>query len=382
MIKVLMNAVSVRGGGAETFLLGLLPELVSMENISYDLLISKDKAHLYQSIKGHLNILPVSANIIHSAFRRLSFEHITVNKLLFHNSYDVYFRADELLSPFVSFMRVPTIAVFHATQHMLIPKEVGDSPLRLFYLNMLKKITMKIATVPVAVSHHEHGELSGLYPFARDKIQVIYHGINHNIFHPPLNGKPEPLGHISSKRYILSVSDRHHHKNYVRLIKAYKLWCDNGGTLIDLVIIGRKKSDKVEKALQVEIAKSGYLNNIHMLDYIAHDKLPLIYQGALAYICPSTFETFGFTPLEAMACGIPVACSRFSCLPEICGSAAYYFEPFDIHEIAEAIDKIVNDSKLREKLIQTGLQRSAQYTWQSAAYYYNKLIRQFSRNSS
>ncbi|MCZ7667697.1 MAG: glycosyltransferase [Chloroflexi bacterium] len=73
------------------------------------------------------------------------------------------------------------------------------------------------------------------------------------------------------------------------------------------------------------------------MDYVEQDKLPRLYQGATLYLFSSIFETFGFTPLEAMACGIPVACARYSAMPEICGDAAEYFDPFDVEDIKEKI---------------------------------------------
>lgn len=374
MIRVLINATSVRGGGAETFLLGLLPELTKSRDMVIDIILCADKAELYQRM-NNLNIITVSNSIYSNALKRFYYEHVSSNRILLTGEYHVYFRADEMMSPVSLLARVPTMVVFHTTSHKLIPDDVGDSKMRLSYINLMKWLAMRIVTVPVAVSHHEHGELSGIYPFARSKTHVIYHGINQKSFCPASENKSAPFKHIGIKRYLLSVSDRHKHKNFLRLVKAYKLTRERSTCDADLVIIGRVKSSKEESLLISEIVNSEYRDNIHLFDYMGHDTLPMVFQGAVGYIFPSTFETFGFTPLEAMACGIPVACSNYSCMPEVCGDAAIYFDPFDIDDISNAMVVIVSNKNRRDELIASGLKHVARYTWQHAAAQYEKIIK-------
>jgi len=137
----------------------------------------------------------------------------------------------------------------------------------------------------------------------------------------------------------LSISDKHHHKNFVRLIKAYGILVNRYHINEHLVIIGRVKSLKEEKLLKQIISESKLENRVHLLDHIDQSELPNIYRKASVYVFPSKFETFGFTPLEAMACGAPVACAQCSAMPEICGSNVLYFDPDNEEDIALKVIK-------------------------------------------
>jgi len=240
----------------------------------------------------------------------------------------------------------------------------------------MKAATMRLVTVAVTVSYHARAELSGLYPFAHQRIRVIYHGINHSIFKPAPNSQTAPLAHLGIERYLLSVSDRHAHKNYPRLIQAYALLCQEERIPEHLVIVGRAKWPSEERRIAETIHVCGLQGRVHLLDYMEQSELARLYQAAMAYVFPSTFETFGFTPLEAMACGIPVACSRFSAIPEICGDAVEYFDPLDVVDMARALRVVLKDENRRQELVQLGFRHVQYFTWRRAAEQYYKLFQQ------
>jgi glycosyltransferase involved in cell wall biosynthesis len=101
--------------------------------------------------------------------------------------------------------------------------------------------------------------------------------------------------------------------------------------------------------------------------FVLEDELPIAYAGALAYIIPSLSEGFGLPPLEAMACGIPVISSKESCMPEILGDAAHYFDPYSVNDMAQAMEKIISDEKLRKDLVAKGLEQVKKYDWDRTA---------------
>ena len=233
---------------------------------------------------------------------------------------------------------------------------------------------MRLAIVPVTVSHHARGELSGLYPFAYEKIKVIYHGIDFNRFKPQYNSESILQKKYRIGDYILSVSNRHAFKNYYNLIHAYHLLCERYNLKENLVIVGGVKSTREEERIERYIHENNLSGRVHLLDYIDQFQIGSVYQNAKAYVFPSTFETFGFTPLEAMACGIPTACSRFSCIPEICGSAAEYFDPLNIDDMVQAMKTVLFNEDRRKELINLGLRHVKQFSWHSAAVKYHELI--------
>jgi glycosyltransferase involved in cell wall biosynthesis len=97
---------------------------------------------------------------------------------------------------------------------------------------------------------------------------------------------------------------------------------------------------------------------------VSADELVSLYRRASVLVFPSLYEGFGQPPLEAMACGCPVACSRAASLPEVCGDAARYFDPHDPAQIAEAVrDVLAAPDEWRRR----GLARAAEFTWERTA---------------
>jgi alpha-1,3-rhamnosyl/mannosyltransferase len=95
--------------------------------------------------------------------------------------------------------------------------------------------------------------------------------------------------------------------------------------------------------------------------------LACLYTGAAAFVFPSLYEGFGLPILEAMACGCPVICSNAASLPEVAGKAALLVDPTDAEGLAHALDIVLTDSKLRKAMIQRGMERTSQFSWQETA---------------
>jgi glycosyltransferase involved in cell wall biosynthesis len=95
--------------------------------------------------------------------------------------------------------------------------------------------------------------------------------------------------------------------------------------------------------------------------------VPSIYRASEVFVFPTLHEGFGLPVLEAMACGVPVVCSRIEPLLEVAGDAVLFVDPFSPEEIAAAVIKIVTDAPTRERLIGKGLSRSNEFTWETTA---------------
>ncbi len=95
--------------------------------------------------------------------------------------------------------------------------------------------------------------------------------------------------------------------------------------------------------------------------------LPALYGGALGFVFPSLYEGFGLPPLEAMACGTPVAASNATSIPEVVGDAGLLFDPYNVDEMAGAMERLIRDSALRDELRTKGLQAARQFTWEKTA---------------
>jgi glycosyltransferase involved in cell wall biosynthesis len=154
---------------------------------------------------------------------------------------------------------------------------------------------------------------------------------------------------------------------------------------IPLVVIGNGKKDK-EDVKQL-MAKNGLRDKLILLNELPASKdsnfttakdFPAIYQQALALIYPSIFEGFGAPLLEALYSGIPVISSNASCLPEVGGDAAIYFDPYDINAIADHLIRISTDPQLRKVMIEKGLDQAKKFTQEQYAKdilnVYNKIL--------
>ena len=106
---------------------------------------------------------------------------------------------------------------------------------------------------------------------------------------------------------------------------------------------------------------------LRLLGRIIDADLPALYSGATCFVYPSIYEGFGLPVLEAMACGTPVIASNTTSLPEVIGEAGLQVDPYDVNEIAAAIENIVEDKELQKDLRHRGLQQAKQFTWERTA---------------
>lgn len=373
--KVLINAIGARTGGAETFLTNLLPLLVEYcRELQFVLVIRQSRYPLYERLANEIEIHIIPDSSVSSSSTRLFFDHWQIVAL--HRRYRpaLHFQSDEMLSPMVTWRNVPTVAVFHSTPMVLFGNVTGDGYLFERYARLIRWHTAKFATVPVTVSYHAKAELSGLFPFARERFRTIYHGVDQVRYCPG----PQRTNPVSSygiePPYLLSVSNRFAWKNYYRLIQAYHKLVADHEIGYDLVLLGKAKLATEEERITSYLEQHGLNKRVHLVDYIEQSSLPDVYRGAVAYIFPSLRETFGLTVLEAMACGIPVACARWGPLPEVTGDAVCYFDPMSIDEMANAMVQVCQDESLRTELVKRGLEHVRYFTWERAAQQYKTIL--------
>ena len=165
------------------------------------------------------------------------------------------------------------------------------------------------------------------------------------------------------KNYVLYVGAAYPHKNLENLIKAWQIFQKSYDDY-QLVLIGR--DDFFYRRLQAQTNKA-QVKNIIFAGFAPDNDLEAIYHHASLYIFPSLYEGFGLPPLEAMAYNVPVASSDRSCLPEILQDAAYYFNPEKPQEISDAMQHLLIDKNLRQRLIERGQKLCTRYSWDQLA---------------
>ncbi len=165
--------------------------------------------------------------------------------------------------------------------------------------------------------------------------------------------------------YILSVATSHPHKNLDGLLQAYALLLRREKVKHTLVLVGHRR--KAHDQIIELIRRLNLQDHIVLTGFVPEDDLSLLYAMADVYVFPSFYEGFGLPLLEAMACGVPVVSSNAASLPEVAGDAAMLVDPHNSQTIAEGIFRVLTDKKMRENLVERGLERVKMFSWEKTA---------------
>jgi glycosyltransferase involved in cell wall biosynthesis len=174
---------------------------------------------------------------------------------------------------------------------------------------------------------------------------------------------PESVKSLEGKRFIMYLGRPQPHKNLYRLIDAFEILQKEQPELW-LVLAGKK--DVLYERYEQEVQKRG-LKNVTFTGFVNEGQLRWLYEHTLVYVFPSLSEGFGLPGLEDMAADAPVASSNTTCLPEIYGDAAYYFNPLSVDDMASKINDVLSNTKLREDLITKGHSQVKKYSWSKMA---------------
>jgi glycosyltransferase involved in cell wall biosynthesis len=174
-----------------------------------------------------------------------------------------------------------------------------------------------------------------------ERIRVVPQGLDHARLQPG-TGEREP--------FLLYPARRWPHKNHARLFEAFAL--------------ARRERPELRLVLTGGGDFSGVPDGVEAVGHVPADEVVSLMQRAAALVFPSLYEGFGLPPLEAMACGCPVACSDAAALPETVGGAARLFDPLDARAIADAIGDVLADP---QPWVERGLARAAEFSWDATA---------------
>jgi len=214
-------------------------------------------------------------------------------------------------------------------------------------------------------SHCAKQELLQYIEFDADKIDVIYHGVDHDNFkqYPKVILKNFRNRFNIPKKYILFVGSIEPRKNLFSLLSAYRKLDTTIKKEYKLVLVGFKgwRNDEIMSLLEAE------KENIIYLGYLNDQELAYVYNMASLFCYPSFYEGFGLPPLEAMACGTPVIVSNLSSMPEVCGDAALYADPYDINDISKKMQRLLENDLLQKEMAERGLEHVKRFTWEDAA---------------
>jgi glycosyltransferase involved in cell wall biosynthesis len=256
--------------------------------------------------------------------------------------------------------RLPHVVTLHDVQHHDLPDffpRVERELRRLTYDRAARR-----ATAVITPSDYARRRIVEVLSIPPERVEAIHHGIDHERFRPEPGERDElllaPLG--LKRPFVLYPANLWRHKNHVQLVDAFARL---GRTDVELVLTGRTYG-RVD-ALLDRARRTGA--RVRHLGYLDLDAMPALYRSARALVFPSLYEGFGGPPLEAMACGCPVASSTRASLAEVVGDAAVELEPESVESIADALERVVTDDEVRSRLRSAGLERARAFSWGASA---------------
>jgi glycosyltransferase involved in cell wall biosynthesis len=196
------------------------------------------------------------------------------------------------------------------------------------------------------------------------KVEVVPLGLGRPALADPA---PEPelraRFDLGSRPVVLCLSAKRPHKNLARLLDALARIPREGRPVV--VLPGYPTPH--EETLRDRAAALGIAADVRLLGWTAERDIEGLFALATCFAYPSLYEGFGLPVLEAMARGVPVACSNRSSLPEVAGDAALLFDPDDVDAIRASINRLLGDAALRARLAADGRRHAARFTWQATA---------------
>lgn len=229
-------------------------------------------------------------------------------------------------------------------------------PIKYFLKNLVYRLVIwlaiKRAKKVITVSNYVKKDILDCFKISAEKVKVIYEGAP-SVIQQSLRELPNQI----RRPFLLYVGNAYPHKNLERLIKAFDILKKDFENL-HLVLVGEKDYfyERLERKEKIIFA-----------GFVSDELLGAFYQNAEVYVFPSLCEGFGLPALEAMAHGLPVISSKATCLPEILGNAAFYFDAKNTKDMAEKIKRVLEDNKLKQNLIVRGFSQIKKYSWPKMA---------------
>ena len=328
-------------GGTEIYLRSLLAALADIDQENqYIILTNRETGGDLVPAASNFEWLP-QAIAASNRPARLIWEQTAVPVTAARSHLDVLFNPG-FTAPMIC--PCPQVTVFHDLQHKRHPEHFRrrDLPFWRFFLYWSAVLSDRL----IAVSESTRTDLLDVYPVESRQVHVVPHGVDAKFFEIGTRRRPEPL--------ILCVSTLHPHKNLDRLIRAFAAFRKERPDY-RLVIAGLRGF--FARQLE-EIAGEG----VELTGWIPRDDLYRLFERASAFVYPSTFEGFGMPVLEAMAAGLPLACSAIEPVQTVAGGAACLFDPASDDDLLSALRHVTGQTGNP-----SGVARARQFSWQASA---------------
>lgn len=258
-----------------------------------------------------------------------------------------------------------SISTFHDLSPFLMPHCI--EPKRRDYLQKQLTSTVSNASFFITDTYHTRNEFINHFGVDANKVKAVHLACDSSFKvrkEVDVSNVLKKYG-LNFKKFSLCVCTIEPRKNLDILIDAYSGLPSKIRAEYPLVLVGHEGwcSEKTHKKM-MRYSNEGWLR---YLRFVHNDELPLIYSGARTFVFPSLYEGFGLPILEAMSSGVPVLCSDASCLPEVGGDSALYFNPNDTDALKNLLFETLDDDSLLNHHHHLGVLRAKEFSWNKCA---------------
>jgi glycosyltransferase involved in cell wall biosynthesis len=372
-MRVLLNAVAAKMGGAANYISALASELARVHQHEFLFLVPQPQAAAITGIAPHIRV--ISSNVAEQPFpRRLWFDQVELPRILRRERVDVLFSTANfatILCPCRQILLVRNSLYFSPLyRSKILPHKSGRTRAGEALRRWLVCCSAMASDVVLTPSQTMLDELAtAVRP---NGALVNHYGVDSQRFRPNVKGFAAD-GRVS----LVFTSLYSEHKNVGTLFRAL-LKLESSGQKCRLITTADPDWEKIENPIRESDRKlARELKSRALIEFtgvLTSPALDQLYARADIFVYPSVVESFGHPLLEAMAVGLPIVAADVPINRELCGDSALYFSAFDPNECASAISKVMRDSQFRHLLAQNGIKRAGAFRWSE---HVNRLVQAF-----
>lgn len=352
------TALPPRLTGAGKYIVSLTRALLQVDLVNEYIVFAKPRdAALFA---GDARLKIVQAALV-SRFLRIGWEQTMLPLLA------ASYRLDVLHSPHYTmslFNSAPSVVTFHDMTFFLYPEQ-HELYKKVFFRASIRFSARRARTI-IADSESTRQDILRLLKLDPSRVVAVPLGVSPDFRRTDDYAALEAMRqkyHLPDQ-IILYVGVLEPRKNLPTLVRAFKSLVDRG-VPHSLVLTGRRGWMHAELFQVVE--DLGLRGRVIFLGYVPDEDLPLLYNAADLFVYPSLYEGFGLPVLEAMSCGVPVITSNVSSMPEIAGDTGILVNPHDADALADAMQLVLTDRALRDKLARNEQVRARMFSWERTA---------------
>jgi glycosyltransferase involved in cell wall biosynthesis len=356
-VKIAFDLRRIKNPGIGRYMKCLVEAILAQEPLGdYLLILPPGAENIVQT--GSSRAKTISPKLKYYSIR----EQIQLPWILRKNKVDLL-HAPHFMLPLVR--PCPSVVTIHDVIPLIWKEDLGSRIGQVYYRWMIFAAT-RLADRIITDSKFSRDDIVHRLGVDPDKVKVIYPGISHDFHQVTDNVELQNVRvkYRIENDYIVYAGIYKPRKNHAALLRAFQSFLSSEGHAT-LVLVGPLNEGEQELGRLAD--ELGISKKVIFTGYVNDSELRAIYSAAKVYACPSLYEGFGFTVLEAMACGTPVVCSGETSLPEVAGDAALYADPRSPEEFARALHNVLTNAGLRGALIEKGRKNLQRFNWANTA---------------